>query len=204
MEFYSIDQAAAAEIEIKKSRFIGRVVPVTNEKQAVQVVEEARQLWPGAIHYCYAWIIRSPHLERCSDDGEPSGTAGLPMLTVLKNQELVNIAAVVVRYFGGTLLGSAGLVRAYMESVRQALAMADRRQYRLVQRFNISLEYNELGLVRHRLLDNPEVATCGVEYGEKVVLQVEVPLNQVDWFIQGINSVTRGQADIQYLGEIYA
>ena len=125
MNYTSIRQDIVTELETKNSRIITWVSPISSQSEAEQIMSAARKRWPGATHYCFAWITRDPLMERCSDDGEPSGTAGLPILTVLKSRGLENILTVVVRYFGGTLLGASGLVRAYADSTRNALEQAD-------------------------------------------------------------------------------
>ena len=110
------------EIEEKKSRFIAHVYPVQSEEQAVSYINEVKKKYWDARHNCWAYSIgeKQPAL-RCSDDGEPSGTAGKPMLEVVTGQELHNVVAVVTRYFGGTLLGTGGLIRAYTKSTQEGI-----------------------------------------------------------------------------------
>ncbi|NLJ72270.1 MAG: YigZ family protein, partial [Syntrophomonadaceae bacterium] len=121
MYYYSVSDEVIGEIVIKKSRFIGYISPVNSETEAEDIVKKAKQKWPNARHYCYAYVLREQNLERYSDDGEPSGTAGVPILGVLRNQNLENIIVVVTRYFGGTLLGAPGLVRAYSNATSQVI-----------------------------------------------------------------------------------
>ncbi len=111
------------EIVINKSRFICILVPVSDVEEVSLYLEEARELYPAATHYCYAYIIDA--LKKASDDGEPSKTAGMPMLNVLEKNDLNHILAIVVRYFGGVKLGAGGLVRAYSQSVVEGLGHAD-------------------------------------------------------------------------------
>lgn len=114
-----------SELEVKRSRFLTTVARVEDEAGAREVVAEVRRTWPDARHHCTAFIVEMPGaqpVERSSDDGEPSGTAGRPMLDVLDGAGLVDVAVVVVRYFGGVLLGTGGLVRAYSDAVGEALA----------------------------------------------------------------------------------
>lgn len=110
------------EIVINKSRFIGILVPVSDVEEVSLYLEEARELYPGATHYCYAYIIDA--LKKASDDGEPSKTAGMPILNVLEKNGLDHVLAIVVRYFGGIKLGAGGLVRAYSQSVVETLGQA--------------------------------------------------------------------------------
>ena len=115
-------QGGTAEIVEKKSRFIASLRPVKTEEEALLFLEETRKKYWDARHNCYAWIIgEHGEQKRCSDDGEPQGTAGVPMLEALKHSGLTNILAIVTRYFGGTLLGAGGLVRAYTQGVSEAV-----------------------------------------------------------------------------------
>ncbi|HAA08885.1 MAG TPA: YigZ family protein, partial [Syntrophomonas sp.] len=164
MNYHSIRHEIVTELEIKKSRFITWVSPICSQAEAEQIIAAARQRWPGATHYCFAWIIKEPVMERCSDDGEPSGTAGLPILTTLKKRGLENIVAVVVRYFGGTLLGASGLIRAYADSVRNALDQADIVKYEEGLLIRLVIEYPDLGLIQHRFLFSPEVVVESINY----------------------------------------
>jgi Uncharacterized conserved protein len=125
MYYKTIKEIASTEIVVKKSRFIALLTPLNNMADIEQELNHIRQKFPGANHYCFAYIIRqgSGMQERAGDDGEPSGTAGWPMLNVLQKSKLENVLAVVVRYFGGTLLGTGGLVKAYTQAVQAALQM---------------------------------------------------------------------------------
>ena len=121
-EYRTIYRGGEDEIVEKKSRFIATVVPVNTEEEALEFVEKTRKKYWDARHNCFAYIIgERGQLQRCSDDGEPNGTAGKPMLDVLLGNELRNVAVVVTRYFGGTLLGTGGLVRAYSGAVKAGL-----------------------------------------------------------------------------------
>ncbi len=126
MFYKTIKEVVTTEINIKKSRFISLLIPQNQLQSVEKALRDARQKYPGANHYCYAYIIKqyAALLERCSDDGEPSKTAGWPMLNVLKMKSLENVMAIVIRYFGGTLLGTGGLVKAYTQSVQTALDAA--------------------------------------------------------------------------------
>lgn len=179
MIYQSIRSDIVSEIEIKKSRFITWVSPVNSQTEAEQIISASRQRWPGATHYCFAWIIKTPLLERCSDDGEPSGTAGLPILTVLKNRGLENIAAVVIRYFGGTLLGASGLVRAYSDSTRIALDEAEIVQYQPGLLISLTIDYPDLGLIQHRFLSSPDVSVENIDYGERI--EIKLVLTAANW-----------------------
>ena len=122
-EYKAVYQGGEGEIVEKKSRFIATVIPAGSEEEVLAFIESVRKKYWDARHHCFAYVIGERNeLQRCSDDGEPSGTAGKPMLEVLLGEEIHNVAVVVTRYFGGTLLGTGGLVRAYSAATKQGLA----------------------------------------------------------------------------------
>ncbi len=127
MLYKTIKKPIESELIEKKSRFICILNPSSDTNEVEQILASIRKQYPGARHYCYAYRIKSDGsiIEKYSDDGEPNSTAGVPMLNVLKQQEMENVLAVVVRYFGGTLLGTGGLVRAYSGAVIQSLDLAE-------------------------------------------------------------------------------
>ena len=119
---YHIKKEVISEIEIKKSKFFGILSPASSIEEAREILSDVRKRYPNATHYCTAMIFGN--IQRSNDDGEPSGTAGLPMLECLRHKELDNVVMIVVRYFGGTLLGTGGLVKAYQQSTLSAIALA--------------------------------------------------------------------------------
>ena len=119
---YHIKNEVISEIEIKKSKFFGILSPASSIEEAREILSDVRKRYPNATHYCTAMIFGN--IQRSNDDGEPSGTAGLPMLECLRHKELDNVVMIVVRYFGGTLLGTGGLVKAYQQSTLSAIALA--------------------------------------------------------------------------------
>ena len=122
-QYKTVYKGGEGEITEKKSRFIATVVPVHTEEEALKFIEAMKKKYWNATHNCFAYVIgEHDELQRCSDDGEPGGTAGKPMLDVLTGEEIHNAAIVVTRYFGGTLLGTGGLVRAYSSAAKQGLA----------------------------------------------------------------------------------
>ena len=123
--YRTVAAPAQDEFTEKKSRFIGFIAPVTTEQEAAEFVEEIRARHREARHHCYAYLLRQGNLSRFSDDGEPSGTAGRPILEVLQREELTDVCVVVVRYFGGILLGTGGLARAYPQVCNLAVAAAE-------------------------------------------------------------------------------
>ena len=128
-QYKTVLEGGTGEIVEKKSRFIATVRPVKNEEEALAFLEEMRKKYWDARHNCYAYSIgKNREFTRCSDDGEPSGTAGRPMLDVILGEDIYNVAVVVTRYFGGVLLGTGGLVRAYSKAVQEGLARSSTSQ----------------------------------------------------------------------------
>jgi len=168
---------AEAELEAKRSRFLCTVVRVTSEDDARDVIERARKTYWDARHHCSAFVLGSAtepsQVRRSNDDGEPSGTAGRPILDVLNGRNLIDCVAVVSRYFGGTLLGTGGLIRAYSDAVALAVDQA-RIQHRLVVRerrelFRLALSHTDAGRVEAELRQHG-VTVLGTDYGAQAVL----------------------------------
>jgi uncharacterized YigZ family protein len=176
--YRTVASAAEAEIEVKRSRFRCRVERVATEDAARAVVERARKQHWDARHHCSAFVLGAgAEVQRSSDDGEPSGTAGAPMLEVLRGRDLSDVVAVVTRWFGGTLLGAGGLVRAYGDAVRAALDGVGVLERRLVQRYDVAADPADAGRLEADLRLRG-VQVLGVEWTSQVVLQVAVPVAQ--------------------------
>ncbi len=177
---------------IKKSRFIGYVCRADSEDEAQRVVERRRKLHYDARHNCFAWLLESGAM-RYGDDGEPQGTAGLPMLEVLKKSGLQNVVAVCTRYFGGTLLGAAGLVRAYTQSVAQSLEEAKK-----VELVPCSVYICEFDFAVFSRIQTPlQKAGClfdEIDYAETVKAAVSVRSGSEDAFLEHVRNLTQGQA----------
>ncbi len=164
----TIYQRVHTEINIKKSRFISYLIPVTSEQDAKQQLNLLKKQTPQATHHCFAYIVGN--ITRMSDDGEPSGTAGKPILTTLQSNHLTNILAVVIRYFGGIKLGTGGLTRAYRQSVMQTLQQCTLAQIMTQQELQVSLSYSQWQSLQH--LDTLNVIK--IDYGEHVNLVLGV------------------------------
>ena len=164
------------EIEIKKSRFIGMLFPVENEQQAREILASVRKQHPSATHHCTALIIGNT--QRSNDDGEPSGTAGLPMLECLRHENLDNVLAIVVRYFGGTLLGTGGLLRAYQQSVTSAIRLAELTEPVIMQEYEVILPYDLYNRADQLLRKHAMVTDT--DFGEQITVRFlsEKPLNE--------------------------
>jgi uncharacterized YigZ family protein len=194
---YSLDPADRPDIEtvVRKSRFIARVCRADGVDDATQLVAEARRLHPDAGHHCFAYIIGDEpesRIERSGDDGEPGGTAGLPMLQALKARELVNVAAVVSRYFGGVKLGAGGLARAYSGAVTAAIETATLRPRVRWEVFRLEADHGEAGRVESELRSRGFEVT-DVHYGERAALTVACA--DADALASAVAEITAGRGN---------
>jgi uncharacterized YigZ family protein len=181
---------AHSELIIKKSRFIGCVQPMTDRTSAQAVVDALWREHPGAAHVC--WALLAGGQSAAVDDGEPSGTAGRPMLDVLRHQDLEGVLATVVRYFGGVKLGAGGLVRAYTDSVAQALLQAEKVAIQRMQTLHCTASYALEGVVR-RMSEAAGVQLLEVEHASLVTFKLQLPEAAVDTFIHALNESGQGR-----------
>ena len=203
MESRTVHKGGSAEIVEKKSRFIGEVFPVEHEEEAMQLLEQVKKKYWDARHHCWAYVISGDRVqERLSDDGEPSGTAGKPILEVIRGQQVGNLLVVVTRYFGGTLLGTGGLVRAYTEAAKQALAESVIITRITGYRLKIETDYTGLGKIQY-LLGQRGLTILDSVYTEKVDLTVLIPKEEESKLIAEITEATNGQTGITRTGECW-
>lgn len=182
------------EITEKKSRFIATVAPVESEEEAAAFIDSVRKKYYDARHHCFAFVIgKNRELTRCSDDGEPSGTAGKPILEVLNKAGLTNTVVVVTRYFGGTLLGTGGLLRAYTEAAGEGLLHVKTATMRYGAKISIRTDYTDFGKIQY-LLGNKEIPVLHSEYTDKVELTVQLPENQAQDLIKELTENTGARA----------
>ena len=202
-QYNTIYEGGEGEIIEKKSRFIATVRLVKTEEEALSFIEEMRKKYWNATHNCYAYVIgERKETMRCSDDGEPSGTAGKPMLDVLLGEDLYNTAVVVTRYFGGTLLGTGGLVRAYSKAVQEGLACS-----RIITKHHgilleIGTDYNGVGKLQY-LFGQRGIPITDSRYTEDVKLQVLVPKSEENAVKKAVTEATSARASITELKELY-
>ena len=190
------------EIVEKKSRFIATVRPVTSEEEATAFINEMKKKYWDAKHNCSAFVIGdNQEITRCSDDGEPAQTAGRPMLDVLLKEEIHNTAVVVTRYFGGTLLGTGGLVRAYQKATQEGLAASVIIDKQLGRKLTVGTDYNGLGKIQY-LAAKEELATLDTIYTDKVEMIFMVPVEKQTSFEKEITEATSGNADISWGDEV--
>ena len=184
------------EIVEKKSRFIGEIVPISSEEEALSYLESVRKKHYNASHHCFAYVLGDKNqLERASDDGEPSGTAGRPILHVLTGEQIRDAIIVVTRYFGGTLLGTGGLTRAYTAAAKAAVDAAKILERRRGLRYRVTLDYTNLGKVQY-IAGQMELTTQEVIYAENAQVVILAPEDKGEAFVKKVTDATGGRAQI--------
>lgn len=196
-------EGGTGELVEKKSRFIAQVRPVSTEEEALAFIEEVRKKFWDARHHCYAYRIGDRgQTARCSDDGEPSQTAGKPMMDILTGEELNDVCAVVTRYFGGTLLGTGGLVRAYSGALKEGLARCTILEKKLAVALRVTSDYTGVGKIQY-LAAQEGIDTLNTEYAENVVFTFLVPVAEEGRFTAKLTEGTNGRAEIVREKELY-
>ncbi len=193
---------AQAEVVEKRSRFIGSIVPVTTEEEARAHIEAVKKRHRDARHNCWCYRLESG-VERYSDDGEPQGTAGVPMLSVFQKSDVTNLCCVVTRYFGGVLLGAGGLVRAYSQTARDAMDAAGVGKMQPWTRLSLSAPYPLLEQLK-LLCSQCSGTVEDVQYADQVALSLLFPSEQVDTFTALVTELTAGGLQAEVTGEIMA
>ena len=198
--YLTIARDGDVETEVKKSRFLCRLRRVDDEDSARDVVEQARKEHWQARHHCSAYVLGpDARLQRSNDDGEPAGTAGAPMLEVLRGREVSDVVAVVTRYFGGTLLGAGGLVRAYSDAVRLGLDDVGVVRRRWVRLFDVTTDH-AAGARLENELRSRGVAVRDVVYGEQVTLRVAAPPDELPGVEALLAQLTGGEGRLHEVG----
>lgn len=202
-EYKILYEGGTAEIVEKKSRFIATLRPVETEEEALSFLEETRKKYWDSSHNCYAWILgEKSDMKRCSDDGEPSQTAGKPILGVLEGAGVTKVCAIVTRYFGGTLLGTGGLVRAYSGAVQAGLSESTVLTVKPARKAAVTTDYNGVGKIQY-MLGTEGLTTLDSQYTDSVKLTVLVPDSFVEQFAAEVTELTSGRAAVEYLDEVY-
>lgn len=196
-KYKTVQTSGAAEIVIKKSRFIGHCRPVQDEEEAIRFVEAIRKdLW-SATHNCYAYVIgQRDDIQKQSDDGEPSGTAGKPILEVLKSQGIKNAVIVVTRYFGGVMLGAGGLIRAYTDGAAAAIAAAQPVWMEYRREVRVGIDYTWLGKVENELRAK-SMLLGPTTYTDRVTVVCYPLESEAEAFNAWMTDLTQGQAQIE-------
>ena len=196
-KYRTVFEGSEGEITEKKSRFIATVLPVHSEEEAIGFIEQMRKKYWNATHNCFAYVIGEHfEIQRCSDDGEPGGTAGKPMLDVLMGEELHDTAVVVTRYFGGTLLGTGGLVRAYQAATKAGLLASTVITKYLGKEYVIGTDYTGLGKIQY-ILAQRKLFVRDTEYTDSVKIHVPIPEVEEREVLAEITEGTNGQAKLE-------
>ena len=202
MAYKVIYEGGEGEIVEKKSRFIATVRPVETEEEAVAFINEMKKKYWDARHNCSAFVLgANQEITRCSDDGEPAQTAGRPMLDVLLKEGITNAAVVVTRYFGGVLLGTGGLVRAYQKATQEGLAASRIIEKRKGFLLYINIDYNGLGKLQY-LFAQKEISVVDTEYAADVLMQVLVPVERKAELEKAVIEHTNGTAGLEWGEEV--
>ena len=202
-QYKTVLEGGTGEITEKKSRFIATVRPVSSEEEALAFLEETRKKYWDARHNCYAYSVgMNREYTRCSDDGEPSGTAGRPMLDVILGEDIYNVAVVVTRYFGGVLLGTGGLVRAYSKAVQEGF-----RESRIIEKkhgicLTVTTDYTGIGKIQY-IAGERGIPVLDSEYTDKVIMKLLIPSEDVDNVQKAVTEGTNGRAIMEKEKELY-
>lgn len=199
--YLSLAGEGSGEYTEKKSRFLARAVPCTTEAQALEVINIARRQYADARHHVYAYLLRDNHLMRYTDDGEPQGTAGVPILDVLRKRQLTDLCVVVTRYFGGVLLGTGGLVHAYTTAACQAIENGGIVTYALFQIFYIQCSYSDYQKILHEN-QRFSVRVEHADFSQHVALHCTCPATLFDSYQKKLIELTAGNVEF-VLGETH-
>ena len=200
--YKTVERESETLIIEKKSKFISHVMPVDNEASALEYLNKIRSEYPDATHNVYAYVIDENNIFRYSDDGEPGGTAGMPVLDTIRNMGIVDVVVVVTRYFGGTLLGTGGLVRAYSASAKEGLTESGIITRIMCDIISVKTEYDMVGKLQYHFATNGNIVTDTV-YENDVTFFVASPKTDTDRLINELTEVTNGRAIIEKVAEKY-
>ncbi|SEO58807.1 uncharacterized protein, YigZ family [Amphibacillus marinus] len=201
--YLTVAPEGTAEVEIQKSRFIGHVKRCESEEEAVAFIQLIKKQHHQANHNCSCYLIgEHDHIQKANDDGEPSGTAGVPMLDVLKKRGLKDVCVVITRYFGGIKLGAGGLIRAYAGTTSEALNQTGIVERKLMKQLKLTVAYTLLGKVENALRQQ-QYRIHSINYLDLVHLHVYVEVDQVATFTAWVIDLTSDQAQIEFVDELY-
>lgn len=194
--YYTIKEAGSHEVIIQRSRFIGHIKRVHNEEEAQSFIHSIQKEHHNATHNCFAYITgEQDQFQKANDDGEPGGTAGVPMLEVLKRLHLKDTAIVITRYFGGVKLGAGGLIRAYSSVTSDTIKQIGVVRRELMQGYTVQIEYPLLGKIENHLKESAYIIEH-INYLENVEIIVYVPVEQQESFKKELTNISNGQAII--------
>ncbi len=200
--YKTVKEFSSGEFVEKRSRFIGWAKPVKTEAEALDFINKIKKEHWDARHNCYAYVLREGSVKRYSDDGEPQGTAGVPMLDVLTKNELEDVVVVVTRYFGGILLGTGGLVRAYSKSAKVALDAAKIITMSVCCECTLLCNYNRYGKL-NTLIINDGAVIDDTDFSDNVTLSFHIPSDKLNSLEKNIADATAGTVKVEIIGERY-
>ncbi len=201
-DYITVGGEAQTELEVKKSRFIASVKHVENEKEAFEFINAVKSRFKEASHNVYAFVCRDNNTQRYTDDGEPAKTAGMPVLDVLLKNGITDACIVVTRYFGGTLLGTGGLVHAYGQAAKNGVDEAGIVKMVYCRIFSLTADYSYIGKIKYTAAENG----CDIldsQYGQSVYMTLCAESAQADRIAEKMTEITNGQAKIEAVGERY-
>ncbi|GAB6156276.1 YigZ family protein [Desulfosporosinus burensis] len=198
-EFFTLSEITIRDQVIEKSQFIGVAVPLQTMAQVETSMRKIHTDYPNARHYVYAYRLHNGFIEKSSDDGEPQGTGGRPILDVLQHRNVWNVLVVVVRYFGGILLGTGGLSRAYGGTARQVINETELKRISTYRSFLLSVPYEWFEMLKYQFVQH-NWTILREEFCEVIKLHVYVPEHEADLFINWIDNYTRKQVNYENLG----
>ena len=196
-EYFVTENRGHGEVVEKKSRFIAHVIPITSEEEALELIEGLKKEYWDARHNCYAFVVGpNNEVQRFSDDGEPQGTAGKPILEVLLNKNVHNTLILVTRYFGGTLLGTGGLIRAYGQAAVEGLNDADILTVCDGVSFSVKVDYESIGKIKYNMVQFG-VGDATEDYGEDITLEIKMKKEDFEKFKTSVIDATSGKAEFK-------
>ena len=200
--YKTVKELGESRFEDRKSVFIGYCIPVSTESDAISFITSVKKKYPDARHWVYAYVLRENSTMRFTDDREPQGTAGMPILDIIRKRELVDICVVVVRYFGGVLLGTGGLVHAYSQACLEAIESASEIRYSLYSTVGVTLSYSDHGRISP-LLAAANVYVDDVEYLDSVTVILSCESSDLATITAQITELTSGRATVELIEEKY-
>lgn len=200
-DYQTVLEPAETETVIKKSRFIGRVYHVESEEEIDEIISAVRKEHYKSTHVCSAWrLATDPLRQKASDDGEPSGTAGRPILEVIERRELKNVLVIVIRYFGGIKLGAGGLIRAYSGAASSVLDAAQIIKKVLCSCISVTIDYSQYGAFKNHLSEW-QIAPVSEDFGEKITLKFEIPAAETEDFLARVVESTNDRCENKITGQ---
>lgn len=184
----------------KKSKFIGHIKPVKTQQQAIDFVNQIKQKYFDARHNVYAYILDNGKIKKYSDDGEPQGTGGIPVLDVLQKENLTDVCVVITRYFGGIMLGGGGLVRAYSKGAKIAIDASEIVNMYLCDKLKINIDYNLFGKLNH-ILPKYNLKILKQDFNENIDIEFLIDNNDYNNFCNYIKDISNGQVEVLNLGQ---